>query len=188
MDTALALEICNNALLMIGGEEFQDFSEDTQQAKLCNALYERRARSLMELYPWYFSMKQTNLSYISGTPLDEYTRIYQMPPDRLRPLWRPLTTKDFRLFGDKIYAKTDEFKMEYQYRAPESVWTESFRASLEYLMAHVLSIALLDSADNAAEWKEMFTKSLRIAKQVDGQSRPPDMPTADVFLLTAVRG
>lgn len=185
---ALDVQICSNALLMVGADEIESFEDESQEAKLCSALYERTVKAMLELYPWRFSMKQASLNkVISLTPLVGYSYVYQLPTDRLRAVFKPYTTSDYRVVGDKIYANTDEFKMEYQYRPAESIWSESFSRAVEFDMARALAIALLEDDSRADKYEKLVRQQLQRAKSVDGQQQPGDEPDSSAFSLTAAR-
>lgn len=186
---ALDISICNSALLMVGADEINSFEDETNEAKLCAALYERTVKAMLELYPWRFSMKQASLSKIANfTPIAGYQYAFQLPTDRLRAVFKPYTTLDYRIVGDKIYANGDTFKMEYQYRPNESIWSESFARAVEYDMARALAIALLEDDSRADKYEKLVRQQLQRAKSVDGQQQAGDEPDDSQFSLLAVRG
>lgn len=186
---ALDLQICTNALLLLGADEINSFEDESQEAKLCAALYERTVRAMLELYPWRFSMKQASLNKVVGfTPISGYQYAFALPTDRLRAVFKPYTTLDYRIVGDKIYCSSNEFKMEYQYRAPEVVWSESFARAVEFDMARALAVALLEDDSRADRYEKLMRQQLQRAKSVDGQQQAGDMLEDSQFSLIAVRG
>lgn len=186
---ALDIQICNSALLMIGADEINAFDDETTEAKLCAALYPRTVKALLELYPWRFSMKQTSLNRINNfTPEVGYQYAFMLPSDRLRAVFKPYTTLDYRIVGDKLLTSSLEFKMEYQCRPPEAIWSESFARAVEYDMARALSIALLEDDSRADKYTKFVREQLTRAKSVDGQQQMGDDPDDAQFSLIAVRG
>lgn len=185
---ALKVQICNTALLMIGADEIDGFDDETNEAKLCSVLYERTARAMLELYPWRFSMKQTTLNKITGqSPLTGFAFIYQLPSDRLRAVFKPYTTLEYRILGDKLFASSETFVMEYQYRAPEDIWSESFTRAVEFDLARAFAVALLEDDSRADRYEKLLRQQLQRAKSVDGQQQMGDDPDPSQFSLVAVR-
>lgn len=185
---ALDIQICSNALLMVGADEINSFEDESQEAKLCASLYERTVRAMLELYPWRFSMKQASLNKVANfTPIAGYAYAYQLPTDRLRAVFKPYSTTDYRIVGDKLYTSASEFKVEYQARPAESIWSESFTRAVEFDMARALSIALLEDDSRADKYNQLVKQQLQRAKSVDGQQQPGDEPDGSAFSLTAAR-
>lgn len=187
----IPIEICSTALLLNGADEINSFEDETREARLCGRLYPRISRSRMEMYPWRFTMKQTRLSkLVDETPLLGFSSAFQLPGDRLRAVWKPYSGLNYRVVGDKIYADGDTFDMEYQRRAPEELWTDSFRHMMELEMTAVLAIALFEDDKKALKYTQqggLIDRQTRIAKSVDGQQQAADVPGDENFMLTAVR-
>lgn len=187
--TSIDIEICNTALGLIGADEINSFQDKTRESRLCNNLYPRISRSRMEMYPWRFTMKRIILSPITGEedPLSEFGSVFQLPSDRLRSVHKPYSTLDYRVVGDKLMADGDYFNMEYQRRAPEEIWTESFRHMMELEMAAILSVGLFEDEKKADKYLGLIAKQARIAKTVDSQQQAGDTPNESQYSLTAVR-
>lgn len=185
---ALDIAICNSALLLLGADEINTFEDETTEAKVCAAIYPRTVAAMMELYPWRFSMKQASLNKITNfTPIAGFANAFQLPSDRLRAVFKPYTTLEYRILGDKLYTNASEFKMEYQYLAPEEVWTESFARAVEFDMARALAVALLEDDSRADRYEKLVRQQLQRAKSVDGQQQQGDEPDDSQFSLIAAR-
>lgn len=188
----IGIEICNTALGLIGADEINSFQDETREARRCASLYPRIARSRMEMYPWRFTMTDTRLSKLVGvTPtLKNFESAFQLPGDRLRAVNKPYSGLNYRIMGDQLYANGDYFDMEYQYRAPEELWTESFRHMMELEMAGILSIALFEDDKKSLKYTQqggLIDRQTRIAKSVDGQQQAADTLDESNFTLVGVR-
>ena len=187
----IGIEICSTALLLNGADEINSFEDETREARLCAQLYPRIVRSRMEMYPWRFTMKQTRLSKLTDvTPLLGFQSAFQLPGDRLRAVNKPYSGLNYRVLGDKLYADGDFFDMEYQRRAPEEIWTESFRHMIELEMTGVLAIALFEDDKKSLKYTQqggLIDRQTRIAKSVDGQQQAGDTPDESNFSLVGVR-
>lgn len=185
----LDIEICNTGIILVGANSINSFDDDSREAEVCAQVYDRTKFAAMEMYPWRFTMKQVILSpIVGGDPLFGYDNSFQLPSDRLRDVIKPESTRDYRIVGDKIYTNATEFKMEYQYKADEDVWSESFRRYVEFKMAAIISMAVLEDDSRAQRYAGEAENQLRYAKSIDSQSQPLDGFDNSQFPLTAVRG
>ena len=84
---ASQVQICNLALMKFGSITITSITEDTSEARACNALWELVRDDLLYSYPWKFALTR----YSMGTPLTadpefEYDYQYTLPADCLRVL------------------------------------------------------------------------------------------------------
>lgn len=64
---ATSLELCNAALMRLGAEPINAFSDDSKRAKLCDAHYERIKRDFISSSPWNFALKRVILDAENDT-------------------------------------------------------------------------------------------------------------------------
>jgi len=58
---ATSVEICNAALMRVGAEAINGFSDNTKRAKLCKNHYDRIKKEMIVSSPWNFCLKRTTL-------------------------------------------------------------------------------------------------------------------------------
>ena len=106
---ASAVEIVNMALSNLGADTIMSLTEDTENARRANTIYDRTRLWMMFRHPWNFTIKEVALSLLSETPvIDDYTKIHQLPADCLRVLKTDLTEGyTFKVQGRKVYSDSD---------------------------------------------------------------------------------
>lgn len=115
---ASKVQICNIALTQLGKPTIVSLSDQTENARRCNTLYDDVRKMVLEAHPWNGCTKQAELNLLAGTPEFGYTYIFQLPTDCLRPLKSDQDVGNERLWeqkGDKIYTDHGTLKMEYIY-------------------------------------------------------------------------
>jgi hypothetical protein len=78
------IEICSQALTLLGADEITSFKDETREAKLCKIIYELTVKSCLADRNWTFAQNQTQLNKLSQTPLFGYSAAFQLPSDYLR--------------------------------------------------------------------------------------------------------
>jgi len=78
---ATEVSICSNALRKLGDDPITSLTDDTERARLCNALYEPARDACLRLHPWNFAITRATLSQLSSTPTYEYSYQYALPTD-----------------------------------------------------------------------------------------------------------
>lgn len=81
-----AVEICNLALIKIGNAQLvQDLSQQTTEARVCNALYPIARDRLLASWWWGFATARQTLAQLSNVTRDGWSFCYQYPPESLQP-------------------------------------------------------------------------------------------------------
>jgi hypothetical protein len=115
---ASKVEICNLALSRLATNRITSLSDNTIEAKQCNAIYDEVADDVMSLGPWPSTITRATLAQTATTPTYEYTYEYQLPtlPKCLRVLRineQKAGDIDFQIEGDKLL--TDEATVDIKY-------------------------------------------------------------------------
>lgn len=98
--------IANEALLHLGETaSIASFSENSFQAELCKRFYPTTRDSLLEMFPWSFSLKRARPALIEST-INQWSYSFSLPADCIRILSViDGDADDFSGFGS-IYKKT----------------------------------------------------------------------------------
>lgn len=180
------VEICNMALTALGANNIMDLTENTEEARKCNVLFENLRDEMLESHIWNFAIRRSDDLALSATsPEWEYTNKFQLPTDCLRVLKtnfeKPIQSVNRR--SDRAYKieegylLTDEGSVKIQYLAKVTDPTKQLRAFQVALAARLeaeLAFSILQSARIAeSKWK-IYELKLRNAKAVDAQEGTPD--------------
>ncbi len=143
------VQICNLALARINGSRITSLTDNTNEAKLCNLLFNDIADEVMMEGPWPSVISRATLNLTTNTPEFGFTFEFQLPtsPFCLRVITinkddtggsinGPLT---FRIEGNKLLANVNDIKIEYISRVTD---TQSFDPALRRAIVSRLSSEL----------------------------------------------
>jgi hypothetical protein len=139
------VDICNIALQKLGASRIVSLTQDTDNARECNLLYEQARDSELRAHPWNFAIKRAQLA-ASGTPAFGYSSAYQLPADCLRLLppdkHLNFSDLDWQIEGRSILTDdTGALDVRYIYRVTDP---NQFDASFVELLACRLAEGLCE--------------------------------------------
>jgi hypothetical protein len=85
------IDMCNSALLLVGGKAINNLDEPTQEARGCKVFFEQTRTGILAVHPWNCATSwhvpgMVGESGKNGAPLWPYRYAFSMPPDCLRAL------------------------------------------------------------------------------------------------------
>lgn len=197
------LSICSDSLIMLGASPLSSFSEGTDSAQICDRLYDDTRDVVLQMYPWSFTYKKSQLARTTNTPTNEYQYEYTLPSDRLGSGVRAIYNSSaigaipiiaWEIFGTAVFTNETTVYADYQFRPSEDIMPTYFVQLLKYWMSWHIAEAVTDQLTKADYFKQiacglpsenMRGGMFRQATQIDSQSRPSW--SIDDFDLTAVR-
>ncbi len=81
---ASVVEICNGALNQLGASTILTLTEDSKNARLCNARYLNVRDAVFRHHPWNCLLKRAQLPADTETPAWGFTKQFTLPSDCLR--------------------------------------------------------------------------------------------------------
>ncbi len=93
------IDLCSMALLKLGEEPVQSFSDDSVTAKLSRTLYQPIVDALLAIHPWHFATQQIDLIKNSDGK-------FVIPSDVLRIL-----KTEGKIIGDNIISDKDKLSI-----------------------------------------------------------------------------
>lgn len=185
---ASSLSICKSALLMVNADPINSFDDSTREATMCDALYETTRDTLLMKHPWSFSLFQEKLARTTNTPLFDYDYEYQLPTGHLRVLKTDNFGNEYRLLKDKLLSDYEEVELLYQKDPGEEFYPPYFVRLLEFKMAELLSLSLVQDENMARLFSQQYLLAMREARGIDSQNTPTPSIAAHELSLTYVRG
>lgn len=183
MNTASAIKINSNALILLGHTPIATFTDPGSGAQVASNLYETSLTAMLSDHRWRFATKKVQLARLTATPDNEYAYQFQIPSD-LITLIRIIETSRYEIYGDKIYCNSTTCNIDYVARVDETYFTPSFTKALEFFLAAQYAIPVTGNSTRAAEYNSMYEAQLRRAKHTDSAERPnigiQDSPFTDV--------
>jgi len=80
------VEICNLALSWLGGDLIISLTDDSTEAKLCNAVYAPLRDAVLEEREWTFATRRIQPPALVAGPLYGYDKAFQIPIEVIRVL------------------------------------------------------------------------------------------------------
>jgi hypothetical protein len=161
-------EIGNYALGLIGAARIDSFSDNSEEARLCNLYYTMVLEEFLSEHPWNFAQKRVDLSQTATTPVFGFDYEYQLPTDCLRVL-KISTSYDYKIEEDKLLTDSNEVAILYLRTPSVEEFSPKFVAAMGCKMAMLMSYALTKSNTLADRLEKMYERNFALARNYDAQ-------------------
>jgi hypothetical protein len=179
---ATKVEIANVALTALGADPISDLNDpDNENSRKVKRVYDTIRRSTLRKHFWNFAMKEIALSRLTDVPiLDDYTYVFQLPPDYVRLKKTDLATESgdtYKIKGKRIYCNSTSLKIEYVYDCDDpNEYDSEFIMAFAGALADILAYPITTNATMAGQVKIDAKKMLDQAKSSDSMEETPDKP------------
>ena len=182
---ASVVDICNGALNQLGASTILTLTEDSKNARLCNARFTQVRDSVFRSHPWNCLQKRVELAADTDTPAWGFTSQFTIPADCLRVLTILDFDSDYKIEGRKILTDNSTMKILYISRVTDpNEYDELLRETLSAALAADIAYAVTSSNPVAKNMYDLFQQKLKEARFVDsteGQNMNPEKGMADVI-------
>lgn len=182
------VSICANALRKLGDNPITSLTDDSERARLMNAMYQETRDSVLRAYPWNFAIARQSLSRELAVPDFGYGYQFILPqePYCLRALYMYYTKSEFKIEGRKLLTDDEQVNLVYISRVTDtSQFDMLFVQALEARLAAEVSYAVTGSNSLRQEFVAEYMEKLREARSIDAQEGSADAFYSDT--LTEVR-
>lgn len=179
------VSVCNVALVELGQDPISSLSQDTKNARLCNAVFAICRNEVLEGHAWAFATKTAELASIDGNEdvMGEYTYLYQRPADFLKILRGEDWKQEFEIRDAYLMANDEPLRIKYIFENTNTgTWSASFAQCLSKRIKASIAYAVTRSNTVAAEAKAEYVSALREARYNDAHKRSPENPVLDSFI------
>lgn len=176
MSMATGVSICSNALLMLGAQTINDFSDPVDRAKIAANLYPIIRDDLLRTHPWNCTIKRVLLAPDATPPAFGYANQFELPADFLRVLEVGQAGQqiDYLVEGRSILADATSVELRYVYlNEVENTWDASLVGLLTLAMACAMAYPITQSSALQAAFEQKLAMAKKVARAVDGQEDPP---------------
>lgn len=189
------IQIVNAALVKLGHEPIAALTDESDQARAANAIYDICRDDALSAHDWNFATKRAQLAELAITqPTDEYTHFYQLPTDGLRVLYiEPIGTR-YAVENGRIFTDlAAPLKIAYIARITDAaLYSANFVAAFVYRLCAELVTALTARDGYTKDFWALYQDKLREAKASDAQEGTgiveTDNPLGDVRRFSATSG
>lgn len=184
------VQICSNALLLLGASTISSFSEDNDRARLCSNLWPMVRDATLRSHPWNCAMKRVALAPDAVGPDFDWAYQFTLPGDWLR-VWSVGRDEDspieFMVENGKVLMDEAICYLRYiQALADVSRYDSMLVSALTMAMEAALAYPITKSKSQQDSSTQRYINALKMARTVDGQEgtgeRSPDS------VLITVRG
>lgn len=166
------VDICSNALTLLGGQTIASLDEGSAGAEISKQLFEGTYHSMLSEYRWHFATRSLSLSKLSDPTGNHFTNKFLIPSDCLYVT--QCTSNPYEIYEDEIYANAEEITIEYIFAPKLNRLPAYFIKALQYKLATEFAIPLTTSTQKAQVYDALYEKQVKKARFIDATSRTPD--------------
>ncbi len=164
-EIASRVQICSNALIMLGDRPISSLTEDTTGATLGANLFENTYISMLQNHRWRFAVKSQKLAKFTVAPNTGYTSAFALPNDFLYVIKG--SHSNYEIYGKELHANTTDFQIDYVFRVEEDTLPAYFVKALEYNLSEQFAVPLTGDLNKADYFGKRYLEELRRAKFTD---------------------
>ena len=105
------IDICNQALSLIGSDSITSFDDKTSTARRMKSIYDSSRKALLRFHPFNFATKRIKLSPLTLKPDFGYAFQYQLPNDLIRII--SVSTNDYVQETDRLLTDSEYLELIY---------------------------------------------------------------------------
>lgn len=181
---ASVVGICNRGLQKLGADRITSLTQDSRNARSCNALYEIVRDAELRAHPWSFAVKRVVLAPDSTTPAFDYDYSFTLPSDCLRVLPPNDSDLDWRIEGGAILTNYgDSLNLRYIARITDpNLFDPLFMESLASRIAVELCEELTQSNQKGQGVRDDYKQAIREARRNNAIEKMSDEPPEDPWV------
>lgn len=184
-----AVQICSNALLLLGADPINSFDDESDRALLVGNLWPNALVAVLRSHPWNCAIKRANLGPAATTPAFDYAYQFTLPGDCLRVLsiGERGANPQYELEGRNVLFDEALLPIRYVYRNEDiPSWDALLVQAAEAYMAMTCAYPITKSASMFEAMGGLWKQKLQQARTIDGLENPPE-ELGDYPLLAARR-
>jgi hypothetical protein len=170
------VEICNNALDMVGANNISSLYENSKEAKVALRQYDISRKAILRMFPWAFAMKRSTITELGETPEFDYDYRLILPSDFLRLNYADLDPYRFEGWQNypTIVCNATEANVKYTANITDTdQFDPLFDEALAAYLAWKMSYKLSQSDVNRDELYKAFYNLCRQAKHTGSVENVP---------------
>ena len=189
------VDICNEAMDLLGAATITALTENSKEARLCNRRFETVRDAVIRSHPWNVAISRATLARDSDAPPFGFTYQYTLPTDpyclRVISFWNSNVNNEvaaydsnvmYKIEGRKILSNEGTCSIVYLSRVTD---TEQFDPLLSSTIAHKLAAetayAITGSNALAQSMYSLYQARLSEARGMDALEGYPEQIQADTY-------
>lgn len=166
------VEISSNALRLVGDDPITSFSDDTERARLVNAIYEEMRDEVTRAATWNCCKSRQVLASLSETPAFGWSYYHQLPSDCLRvvDVFSGDTRIDHAVEGRRLMTDVSSVNLIFLKRVTDpNEFDALFIAAYTARIAAELALPISGSNTVATTMWQLYDKKVKEARTIDSQ-------------------
>lgn len=184
MPATTPIQICNEAIALVGGHRILSMDEAGEEARLCKLFYDNLRDALLRSHRWNFARTRVELGRLADAPAFGWDYAYQLPADCLRVLefngseTTDETADDYEIEGTKLLSDAETANIVYTKQITDTVKMDAlFIRVLALQLGAAISRKLSGSETLGAKLLGEASAALIPARRVDsGEPRSRRRP------------
>ena len=176
------VEICNQALIKLGTKTIISFDDATNEARLCNIIYELSRNSVLRAHTWSFATKIEPLDQLSDNSIINWKYLYTYPSQCLFIVKiyneTDIDTNTYKLLlspdtNQKVIA-TNLYQAYAEYVKKiidPNLFDETFIEAFVYKLASEFAMAIIGQPELQVSYLKQYNYILGEAKRVNSQEK-----------------
>lgn len=182
---ASEVDICNRAIQKVGGKRIASLSEDSTNARACNAAYDALRQAELRANAWSFAIDRASIAADADEPEFGMAYSYTQPSDCLRVLdpypYADFNSRDWQIEGRKIYTDmTAPLEIRYiadvtEVSTMDALFREALAAKIAIEICEQITQSNTKKAALLAEYKDIIAQARKVnAFEKIAQTPPED--------------
>ena len=190
---ASVVDICNQALYLLGQSAITALDEGTRPATICTLLWPEVRDMVLSDHPWNCAIHRDELAQSTTDPEYEYSYQYALPTDPY--CLRVLSTSNddyvdsngdpaypWKVEGRYLLTDADTVKIRYIKRVTDVTQYPPFLVTaMAAKLASELAFPITRNLNIHSQMEQLYQRKLADAKAVDAQEGTPDKFESDVL-------
>tara|TARA_R110000803_G_scaffold8066_3_gene25996 strand:+ start:3203 stop:3769 length:567 start_codon:yes stop_codon:yes gene_type:complete len=170
------VEITSNALRLLGDDPITSLTDDSERARLVNALYEEVRDEVTRAAKWNCALSRQVLASLTETPAFGWAYYHQLPSNCLRVI--DVLTGDIRtaheIEGRKLMTNVSSVNLLYLKKITDPNDMDSlFVGAYTAKLAAELAVAVSGSRSLSEQMWQLYERKVREARTIDSQEGTP---------------
>ena len=190
------VDICNEAMDLLGAATITSLDENSKEARLCNRRFATVRDSVLRAHPWNTAVTRKQLAKDATSPAFGFTNQFTLPTDpyclRVLSFWSKNVDSEvaaydsqvaFKIEGRKVLTDNAECQITYIGRITDTEQYDSLLSSaVAYRLASETAYAITGSNSLSQNMEQLYSLRLREARSIDAMEGTPDKLIADDFI------
>jgi len=186
---ASEVDIANLALTDLGAKRITALTDDTENARQINVIFEHFRDEVLRAHPWNFATSRILLNQTANTPLFGWSYEHQIPGDVLSILSTEAYDVKFIVEGDKVLSNDTPLNVKVISRITDTTkWSTDFVTCFSARLSAELAYSIANSASLQERKFALYQEKLRLAKGRDAVEGTPPALVVDEWVISRFPG